>query len=123
VSQRMMRYVFPNDEEELALSIRGGDGFFLPEPKNGKAYLYINENDQVEPELAIFKFFETGAVAEGKYVASITRHGVYKHLFWVNAYILRQAEVDEYGGVGRLDVRGQDNLPEVREDRIDSASS
>jgi len=98
----------PADDTELIITIRGGDHWYVIE-NDRNIYLYLEEDDEAEPETAVFKLFETGEAVDGAYVGTIQHRlaNTVLHLYWVNVY-----EGVKYE---RRDVRVTDVLSEVRD--------
>jgi len=109
MARRMMRYVLPVGDLELEIPVRGGDNLHLSNAPDGHIYLYIEEDDDLAPETAIFRMFETGEAVDGYYVGTLDRGKIARHLYWVNAY-----EGARYAAF-RGDVRGSDEVPEMHE--------
>lgn len=109
MSRRMMRYVMPVEDTELVINVRGGDNWYLIE-NDRNIYLYMEEDDEAEPELAIFKLFETGESVDGAYVGTLQHRqaNTVLHLYWTNVY-----EGVKYDST--RNVRGSDVVPEVHD--------
>lgn len=77
----------PVEDNELVINVRGGDNWFITE-NDRNIYLYLEEDDEVESELATFKLFETGEAVEGAYIGTVLHRnaGTVLHLYWENVY-------------------------------------
>lgn len=100
----------PAGDTELELHIRPADNWHLHVNPDGNLYIYLEEDDEEEPELALFKFFETGEAVDGVYIGTVGDGRAVKHLYWVNVY-----------GGNRYDaarlLRSTEHVPEVSDAR------
>jgi len=74
---------------------------------DGNLYIYLEEDDEEEPELATFKLFETGEAVSGAYIGTVGDGRAVKHLYWVNVYEGVKYDTARY-------VRVTDDVSEVR---------
>lgn len=112
MSRRMMRFVMPKGDTELIVGVRGGNQWHLAESNEGSIYLYLEEDDELNQETAIFRVFESGEAVDGAYVGTLTSGRTARHVYQVNAYSVYPEEV-EYDAA--RDVRESDVLSEVRD--------
>lgn len=103
--RRMMRYVVPAGDTELEIVSMGFNNPVLSGAPGETIYIFVEENDELEPESIQLKFFETGEAVQGCYMGTVTDGKNGKHLYWANYY-----EGFEDGGL----VRGEDDVSEVQ---------
>lgn len=115
-----MRYLVPAGDNELVVTLRDPNYVYLTE-YDRTIFIYIEEDEDAEPELATLRFFETGEAVEGQYMHTLASGKLARHLYWVNAYEIQQKKHDalaggtEYGpGSDRGGhLREADDMPEV----------
>lgn len=113
-----MRYVMAAEDLELEVEVRPADSWYISTSPDGHSiYIYLEEDDNEEPELAIFKWFETGEAVDGAYLGTIGEGKATKHLYWVNVY--EGAKYDDARG----DLRESDDVPQVPDFWSGSAGS
>lgn len=104
----------PAGDTELIVPVQGGNQWYLAESPEGIIHIYLEEDDELPPETAIFRVFETGQAVDGAYVGTLIGK-VARHVYQVNAWAVYPEEV-EYDAADGF-VRSTDDVSEVRDAR------